>query len=218
MMQAVWLFLPLGSNNLFDGKSSQNKSTRLLFPRLWFATISFTFLSLLIKPVQGIPNAIQTIPNTFDTKIHRHRFIHNQAIGSAVLTDHSVSWDEHEKFNHSFLECFQVKQPVILPVIGDIVHEDLDKVEDKYSPCTVTLMEHNFGNSYGKPFIGMKHKLNSKLQNNFIIPHFEYQRAYSCPQVTIHHRHVHSIVSLSISLLSQQADSMTALLLCIWAM
>ena len=48
------------------------------------------------------------------------------------------------------LECFQVHQPVPSTPTGMPNPE----VSDGGSPCTVTLMEHKFGNSYGQPFVG----------------------------------------------------------------
>ena len=58
----------------------------------------------------------------------------------------------------SVLECFQVAQPIIspvsLPADGANV-EDGERGDGKEDfPCTVTLMEHKFANSYGEPFVG----------------------------------------------------------------
>ena len=48
------------------------------------------------------------------------------------------------------LECFQVHQPAPSTPTGTPNPE----VSDGGSPCTVTLMEHKFGNSYEQPFVG----------------------------------------------------------------
>ncbi|KAI2624839.1 hypothetical protein GGR54DRAFT_537528 [Hypoxylon sp. NC1633] len=57
------------------------------------------------------------------------------------------------------LECFQVAQPV--PILGgrssqSIISNGSEAAEDDspYAPCSMLLMEHVFGYSYGIPFVG----------------------------------------------------------------
>ncbi|EFQ29087.1 hypothetical protein CGRA01v4_11491 [Colletotrichum graminicola] len=57
------------------------------------------------------------------------------------------------------LECFQVAQPVLGP--NGPVYQEVGNSDDgkgtspaDFTGCRVQLMDHSFGNSYGKPFVG----------------------------------------------------------------
>ncbi|KAF3809150.1 hypothetical protein GCG54_00011346 [Colletotrichum gloeosporioides] len=55
------------------------------------------------------------------------------------------------------LDCFQVAQPVLGPkgpVYQEVRRGNDDKGKDSAGACTVQLMDHSFGNSFGKPFVG----------------------------------------------------------------
>ncbi|KAF6818448.1 peptide-n4-(n-acetyl-beta-glucosaminyl)asparagine amidase a [Colletotrichum sojae] len=59
------------------------------------------------------------------------------------------------------LDCFQVAQPVLGPkgpIYQEVARGDgKDKAQppsDSRDSCTVQLMDHSFGNSFGKPFVG----------------------------------------------------------------
>ncbi|KAJ4996768.1 Peptide-N4-(N-acetyl-beta-glucosaminyl)asparagine amidase A, partial [Colletotrichum sp. SAR 10_66] len=54
------------------------------------------------------------------------------------------------------LDCFQVAQPVLGPkgpVYQEVRRGNDDKGKDSAGACTVELMDHSFGNSFGKPFV-----------------------------------------------------------------
>lgn len=50
------------------------------------------------------------------------------------------------------LQCFQVAQPILGPH-GPVQQQD-DGAAFHGSPCSIELMQHSFGFSYGKPFVG----------------------------------------------------------------
>jgi hypothetical protein len=72
--------------------------------------------------------------------------------GQIYLGDHEDAGPSLRK-NHTSpapLECFQVAQPVLGPHGRPIQADD----GSHRSPCSVQLMDHSFGFSYGKPFVG----------------------------------------------------------------
>lgn len=98
------------------------------------------------------------------------------ALGSAALLVAGASAEQEFPLPASDarppLECLEVSAPVLSPrglVDGDEVLGDParlgakagSEVVQERESCVVTLMEHVFGNSYGKPFVGKMNDVDS---------------------------------------------------------
>ncbi|KAJ2900986.1 peptide N-acetyl-beta-D-glucosaminyl asparaginase amidase A-domain-containing protein [Zalerion maritima] len=80
-----------------------------------------------------------------------------EALADALTT--TAGFPAQSTPSRTVLECFQVSQPVISPPAqsqspGGDQEGDVEGSAEEGSCCTVTLMEHKFGNSYGQPFAG----------------------------------------------------------------
>ncbi|KAL0942534.1 peptide-n4-(n-acetyl-beta-glucosaminyl)asparagine amidase a [Colletotrichum truncatum] len=78
-----------------------------------------------------------------------------------ALTDYAIRHQGGDDAARSQrpLDCFQIAQPVLGP--KGPVYQELGRSDDQgksqsdpKGSCTVRLMEHSFGNSFGKPFVG----------------------------------------------------------------